>query len=308
MQYIYLIIGFVLLVKGADYFVEGSSNLAKILKISSAIIGLTVVAFGTSLPEASVSTVAALKGNSGIALGNVIGSNIFNLFMILGTCALFTKLVIDKNLLYRDFIFSLLLSILSLIFIYTNKVLSNIEGLTLLIIFFIYIAYTIKIAMKNRQNISETEDKKISLVLSIIYVIGGIISIIWGGKLVVSSASNIAIQFGLSDTLVGLTIVAIGTSLPELVTSFIATKKGENEIAIGNVIGSNIFNIGFILSSSSTIKAIQSATTSVYDLSFFILGCILFIIFVIFSGGIKRLHGFIYILLYTGYTIYIILR
>lgn len=305
MNYILLLVGFLLLVKGADFFVDGSASLAKILKVPSIIIGLTVVAFGTSLPESSVSLLAIINGSSGIATGNIVGSNIFNMFAIIGICSIFVSLDIDKNVLYKDFLYSIFLTILALIFAFSNYKISNFEGLILLFFFVLYLIYTIKSAKKNQKK--EEDYKEISIPLSLFYIIIGIVGIIFGGKFVVDSASKIASYFKISDTVIGLSVVAVGTSLPELVTSFIASKKNETDIAIGNVIGSNIFNIALILGSSASILEIKIDILSIYDFIFLIVGSVIFFI-LLKNGKTKRLHGFIFIIIYIIYNAYIILR
>lgn len=308
MQYILLIIGFILLIKGADFFVEGAASVAKILKIPSLIIGLTIVAFGTSMPEASVSIAAAINGNNGIAVGNVIGSNIFNLLVIVGICGMLNTLDVDKDILKRDYAYSLIVSVILGIMLFVGKDVSRIEGIILLLLFAFFIFYTIRGALINRTT-NEGEDYKIlSPLLSIIYIIGGIIAIIVGGNMVVKAAVAIASQFGLSDTLIGLTIVAVGTSLPELVTSLVATRKGENGIAIGNVVGSNIFNVIFILGMSASIRPINVDIFSVYDIIFLIFATLSVWWFAGNDGKIKRLEGSFMFVLYIAYTIYIILR
>lgn len=271
---IFLIIGFLLLVKGADYFVYGASSIAKKLRIPSFVIGLTIVAFGTSAPELAVSLSAALKGSNDIAIGNVVGSNIFNTLVVLGASAAITPIAVEKGIIKKDYplsIFvSILLGILSLdIFLFhaPAMTLGRIDGIILLAVFAFFMYTTLKDGFKHRSKSKETEgNQNISLWKSIFICIIGLAGIIIGGDLSVDGAKEIARAFGLSEALIGLTIVAFGTSLPELVTSIIAAKKGESDIAVGNVIGSNIFNILLILGLSATILPMSVSNTYLYDI------------------------------------------
>ena len=240
MEYLLLLIGFVLLIKGADFFVEGSSSLAKILKVPSVIIGLTIVAMGTSAPEASVSINAALSGSNDIAISNVVGSNIFNGLVVVGICAFIAGFSTNRDILKRDMPVNIIITAI-LCFMFIDGRLSRIEGIILLAGMAAYITCMIISALKNRE---EAEDCKIMpLPKSLLYIAGGLIAVIFGGNLVVDKACIIAANFGVSQNFIGLTIVAIGTSLPELVTSIVATRKGDSGLALGNAIGSNIFNI-----------------------------------------------------------------
>jgi cation:H+ antiporter len=320
LKYLLLVLGFVLLVKGADFFVEGSSSVAKILKIPSLIIGLTVVAFGTSMPEASVSVTAALAGKNELALSNVIGSNMFNLLVVVGASALIKPLVVQQSIVKKEFPFSILITALLLVFSVdswirgggSNEV-SQLDGIILLLFFILFLYSTVKSALASRQNAKiynndEEEIKVLSPVVSIIYIIGGIAAIIIGGNLVVDSATKIALAFHLSETLIGLTIVAIGTSLPELVTSVVAAFKGESDIALGNVVGSNIFNLALILGSSAAITPVAVSILSIYDLIFLIGISVLSYIFAVGGRKINRMEGLLMLFIYVGYTYYIIIR
>lgn len=320
LTYILLILGFACLVKGADFFVEGSSSVAKILKVPSLIIGLTVVAFGTSMPEASVSITAALSGQNDLAVSNVIGSNIFNLLVVVGVCAAIKPLAVQQSIVKKEFPFSILITALLLVFSLdsfirgggTNE-LSRLDGIILLIFFIIFLVSTIKTALAARKDIKlyndeEEEVKILSPIISVIFIIGGLAAIIIGGNLVVDSATQIATSFGLSQTLIGLTIVAIGTSLPELVTSVVAARKGESDIALGNVVGSNIFNILLVLGASSSILPVSVNVVSVYDIIILIIVSILAYLFAIGGKVVNRIEGIIMILIYCGFTYYIIVR
>ena len=314
---ILLIIGMILLIKGADWFVEGSSNVAKALKISPLIIGLTLVSIGTSLPELSVSINSAFQGKTDMSFGNVVGSNIFNVLVVIGFSALFTPILIKKNLWFDLFTCIFIYILIALFaFVITPDVFDLFEAIALSIIFVVYMVLIVLRAKKlksNEEENVENEKKPKKWYINALLIILGIAGIIGGGQLVVSSASKIAIDLGMSELLVALTIVAVGTSLPELVTSMVAAKKGENDIAIGNAIGSCIFNALMILGFSSVISAakenpIDQLLNSRVDV---IVMCIsvLLIIFMAFTiKKVNRVGGAIMILIYVAYLVYIILR
>lgn len=304
MMYIMLIVGFVLLIKGADYFVEASSSIAKALRVPSIIIGLTIVAFGTSAPELAVSVTAAIGGNNDIAVGNVIGSNLFNLLVVLGACGVILPM---KVKLRWDYIATLLVAGILYLLIAFDLELSRADGILLLILFVVFIGLTIRDALINR--IQSTEEfELLSAGRCILYIVGGLAAIVFGGDLVVDNASKIASSFGLSQNLIGLTIVALGTSLPELVTSVVASKKGENGLAIGNVIGSNLFNILMVLALSATISPITINPLSVQDTMILIVSTIVTLILCRRKNEISRMDGVVMLLIYTAYTAFIIFR
>lgn len=305
MTYVWLVLGFVLLIKGADFFVEGSAGIAKILKVPSVIIGLTIVAMGTSAPEASVSITAGLAGSNELALSNIIGSNIFNLLMVVGICAFVRSISGEKSIINRDLPFNLIISVLLLILLLDGKI-GRIDGAILLLVMVGYMVLLIKNAMKNREDGGNTH--KIPLWQCILYIIGGLAAVIFGGDLVVNSASEIAVSLGMSQNLVGLTIVAIGTSLPELVTSVIATGKGEHELALGNAVGSCVFNILFILGMSSVLSPIGVNSENLIDISILIFVSLFFVIMCKKKENLRRLDGAVCILMYVVYTAYIIFR
>ncbi len=308
-----LVVGMALLIKGADFFVDGASSIAKTLKIPSLIIGLTLVSIGTSLPEASVSITSALEGLNDMSVGNVVGSNIFNTLLILGVSALFIPLVIDKNMKRFDIpIMVCIYGILILFsFVITPYVLNLLEGIILLILFVGYLFFlVIRTKKQNKiETIPEEENKKKKPIwLSIIFVVVGVAGIIFGGNLVVNNASKIALILGMSETLVGLTIVSVGTSLPELVTSIVAAVRKENDIAIGNVVGSNIFNIVFILGMASTITPLAINPVSIFDMIVMGATGIITLIIVLSSKKIYKWQGALMTLAYVGYLTYIIIR
>ena len=322
MDYILLIIGFVLLIKGADFFVDGSSSVAKILKVPTIIIGLTVVAFGTSMPELSVSVTAALRGSNDLAVSNVLGSNIFNLLVVLGCCALVKPVAAKWSLLKKEFPFSILITVILLLvdsdfsimkILDGNQgfVLGRWAGLLFLILFVLYIYATVKSALRSRaeaKDMEEEEYKTMSPLKSGVYILIGLIGIVWGGNLVVDSASNIALTFGWSQTFIGLTIVALGTSLPELVTSVVAARKGENDLAVGNVVGSNIFNILLILGVSSFITPITLDVTAVYDTIILIIASIVVYVSAISKREIQRKEGILFLVCYFAFFLYVFMR
>lgn len=309
--YVLLIVGFVLLIKGADFFVDGASSVAGILKIPSVVIGLTIVSIGTSCPEAAVSITSGLSGNADISLGNVIGSNMFNLLMVIGVCALFKAVPTPKEMLRRDMWWNIAVTLVLLVFIFNfgsgkNGYITRIEGILLLLGIIAYIVFVVRSALKNRV---EGDDVKILPIwLSIIYIVGGVAAIIFGGDMVVDNASKIAVRLGMSKTLVGLTIVAIGTSLPELVTSVVAAKKGNSGIAMGNAIGSCIFNILFILGIASSLSPIKVDPDLVIDTILLVGVTVITLIFAKTKKSVNRAEGAVMVLCYCAYTAYIIYR
>ncbi len=312
LQLIILLVGFVMLIKGADFFVDGSSSIARLLRIPGVIVGLTIVAMGTSFPELSVSISAAMQGSNEIAISNVIGSNIFNLLVVTGSCALISYVPVKTVLLKRDLPFSILASVLLFIFIMiggSGHQIVRYEGLILLGLFIFFIVMQVVDALKSRQETEEDPlENFISPGRSILLIVIGCIMVIYGGNFVVDSASAIAAAFGLSETLIGLTVVAIGTSLPELVTSIVASKKDQNDLAIGNVVGSNIFNILMILGISTSIRPVPLEPTAVVDSLVLIIFSVIMYIFCLSSKKLERKEGAVLLILYIIYDIYIILR
>lgn len=305
MMYLLLIVGFVLLVKGADFFVSGASSVAKALKVPSVIIGLTIVAMGTSAPETAVSITASLGGNNGISLGNIIGSNIFNLLMVIGISAVIIPFNSDKEILKRDMLWNIAITVLLLVLIFDGS-LSRLDGVILLAGIAAYLTVVVRSALKNR--VEDNSDEKVSVPKAVVFILGGLAAIVFGGDLVVDNASLIAKSLGMSDTLVGLTIVAIGTSLPELVTSIVAAKKGDSGLALGNAVGSCIFNILFILGIASTIAPMTADYEIIADVCILIFVSIVTYIFARSKERVSRLEGLFCVLIYGTYSAYIILR
>ena len=315
---VFLIIGFVLLIKGADFFVEGSSSVAKRLHVPSIIIGLTIVAMGTSLPETAVSVSASITGNNELA----VGSNIFNLMVVIGVCAMIATVNVAKETIKRDIPFSLicagLLLILGILGVgdKSGMMLGHFDGVIFIGAFAGYIFYMIKIALKASkegkkveiEGGSDEDIKLISVPLSILFIVGGAAAIAVGGDITVDAASRIASDLGMSQTLIGLTIVSIGTSLPELVTSIVAARKNEVDMALGNAIGSNVFNILMVLGIASAISPISIITENIIDLCVLIVFTICVWIFAGTRKKIGRIEGFSMVVLYLIYAVYIIIR
>ena len=309
LMYVWLLVGFVLLIKGADFFVDGSSSIARLLKVPSIVVGLTIVAMGTSAPELAVSVSAALKGSNDIVISNVLGSNMFNLLVVAGGCAVIKNLPVSKDLKKRDFPFSILVAVLLLVFCASGFRIGRAEGGIMFALLIAYLIYLVFAAMKNRTGDVEGEEIKVmSPLMSIIFTIVGAAAIVLGGDLVVDSAEAIAHQWGLSDVIIGLTILAVGTSLPELVTSLVATRKGENDLAMGNVIGSNIFNILGVAGLSGAISPYAVSGLSVIDLCLFIGFSVMVYLVVALRNKIERAPGIVRVLMYAAYMVYAVLR
>lgn len=316
MMYILLVIGFVLLIKGADFFVEGSSAVAKKLNVPSLIIGLTIVAMGTSLPECAVSVAASVTGNNALAVSNVVGSNIFNLMVVCGFCAVLTPLQVQLSTLKQEFPFSVLVGVLLLVLGSLGMEVGHLDGVIMLVIFAGFLYWMVRSALKARakgEPVDECEEdverlKNLPVWKCLLFIVGGMAAIVVGGDVVVDSASAIAENFGLSQNLIGLTIVAMGTSLPELVTSFVAAKKNEVDMALGNVIGSNIFNVLFVLGVSSALSPITFIMENIIDLVILTVMSIVVWCFAWSKKKIGRFEGAVMLLAYAGYMVYICMR
>lgn len=311
LELILLTIGFLVLVKGADYFVEGAKNVAINFHVPKILIGLTVVAFGTSAPELAVSIKSILSNNYDIVLGNVIGSNIMNILLILGVSSLFHPLLVKKGSLRREYPITLFLTFLFAILmnesLFTTEIVNNfsrIDGIVLLIFFFIFLYILIT---KTDSLDEKKENNSLSLFKSLIFTIGGILMIIIGSNMVVKAACEIAEFNGISKKLISLTIVAFGTSLPELVTSVIATIKGEYDIAIGNIVGSNMFNIGIVIGLPVTIfGGINKINFDNIDVFVMLLSIILLFIFSKNDHKISRIEGIIFLIIFVVYYYFVI--
>ena len=312
---ILLVVGFVFLIKGADFFVEGASAMAKKLHVPALVIGMTIVAMGTSLPELSVSVTASLAGSNQLAIGNVVGSNIFNLMVVLGSCALFSALEVSDDTIKKDLPFSIICTVALMVMGLIGNSVGHVDGAILLVLFIIFLASMLRAAKKSRTTaaaIAEEEAQNeivdIPTWLCIIYIIGGAVAIKYGGDWVVDSCTTLALKFGMSETLVGLTIVALGTSLPELVTSIVAAKKNELDMAIGNVVGSNIFNILLILGVAGAISPMTFLTVNAIDTLILVVFSVIVGLMCLKKKNLNKANGIVMLLLYAVYLGYIILR
>uniref|UniRef100_A0A7C4VTQ2 Calcium/sodium antiporter n=1 Tax=Fervidobacterium thailandense TaxID=1008305 RepID=A0A7C4VTQ2_9BACT len=306
-----LILGFVLVSYGADKLVEGASSLAKRLRVSDLLIGLTIVSFGTSAPELSVNIVSSIKGSSEISLGNVVGSNIFNLLCVVGVSALLKPVTVRHSTLHKEIPLSLIAA-LSLIALGSKSIgtITRGDGVVLLLFFVIFLSYVLEMAKKDREMFDElavTKESNIPIWLSLIYIVGGLLGLSLGGRWIVNGAVEIARAFKVSEKFIGLTIVAVGTSIPELATSLVASIKGNDEIALGNAVGSNIFNIFFILGVSALIRPIEYHSALNVDLWFLVA---VTSIILVFSKDLKiqRLEGLAMMIGYVGYTLFLFIR
>jgi K+-dependent Na+/Ca+ exchanger related-protein len=311
---LFLIIGLILLVKGADYFVEGSSSIAKRFNIPSMVIGLTLVAFGTSSPELAVSVSGSLNQTNGIVFGNVVGSNIVNILFILGISAFINPISIKSKTIFKEMPFAILTTIALMLMVMDGlingapiSVISHSEGWILLLFFAIYLYSMVEISVLGKEE-SEEEIIVLPVPKSVIFTIGGLVAIVFGAELVVRAASEIAAILGLSETLIGLTVVAIGTSLPELITSVVAAKKGENDIAVGNIVGSGIFNVLFVMGISGVIYPIDIDVAYYTDLWILLAAMLIVVPMMYTSKKISRFEGVVMMLGYVGYTAFIIMR
>lgn len=307
-----LLLGFVLLIKGADFFVDGASAVAKSLRVPSIIIGLTIVAMGTSLPELAVSVTASIAGNNALSVSNVVGSNLFNLMVVLGASAVMNPIVVAKETMKKDYPFSVACAAGLLILGAIGMELGRIDGLVLLIVFIIFIVSQVRTALASRKGANTSGDeeggKDISLPLAVVYILGGVVAIKFGGDFVVNSAVEIATAFGLSQTLIGLTIVALGTSLPELVTSVVAARKKELDMAVGNVVGSNIFNILMILGVAAAISPITFVMENIIDIIILLIFSVITYFLCRSRNELDKKEGLLMIAMYAAYMVYICIR
>ena len=313
---LFLAIGFVLLIKGADYFVDGAAAAAKLMKVSTLVIGLTVVAFGTSAPELAVSLSAAIKGSNSIALGNVIGSNMLNFFLILGISAIITPLAAKKIVLARDYTISLIAAALVLILGFIGQRIGRIDGIILTACIVAYVVFLIISSKKSGDDSDGEEFKALSPLKCVLFILLGLAAVVLGGQLVVTGAQTIAAWLGMSEALIALTVVALGTSLPELVTSVMAAKKGETDLALGNVLGSNIFNLLMILGISSAVHPMVPDTASevlgyketLLDLGIFIAASVIFFFPIWKKKQFTRPIGVALVIFYAAYFAFIMMR
>lgn len=308
-----LLLGFFLLIKGADFLVDGCVSVAKMLRVPSLIIGLTIVAFGTSCPELSVSVTASMSNQNAMAYANVVGSNIFNLLVVVGVSAIVAPFAVKPSMVKIEMPISLALAVLLVLFTAgvfrgASAAVGQAEGVILIILFIIFVIYMVISALRNRTEAEEEEAKKRPWWMALAFIAGGLAAIVWGGNLVVKSASTIAAAFGMSENLIGLTIVALGTSLPELVTSVVAAKKGESDLALGNAVGSNIFNILMVLGVAAAISPVAVELEAVIDTIFLIAATAAVLVMACQKKHISRTEGLVMVLMYAAYMIYACVR
>lgn len=300
-----LIVGFVMLVKGADWFVEGVAGIAEKFGIPQLVIGLTIVAMGTSAPEAAVSITSAIKGNAGITIGNIVGSNILNILIILGLTAVITNVAVQKSTIRYEIPFMLIITLVLLVQGMTGNEISLVEGIILWVLFLVYMVYLFRMAKNQKEDVSNEKSQPVWKLL-LMGIVGAVL-VVWGADVTVNAASAIARMFGMSDRLIGLTIVALGTSLPELVTSVTAARKGKADIAIGNIVGSNIFNILFVVGTTAIVTPVIFEANFVIDtLVAFAAGVILWL-GVFKNKELRRPAGIVMLLAYAGYFVYLII-
>lgn len=304
LQFLFLILGFVMLVKGADWFVDGAAGIADKFGIPQLVIGLTIVAMGTSAPEAAVSITAALKGNAGITIGNVVGSNILNILIILGVTSVIVTVAVARSTVRYEIPYMLFITILLIVFGYTEGSISFVEGILLWAAFIVYLVYLFFMAKKNKEE-TEEDNRKKPVWLLIILAIVGLVLIVWGSDVTVDAATAIAKAAGLSERFIGLTIVALGTSLPELFTSVSAAIKGKADIAIGNIVGSNIFNILFVVGTTALITPVVFETGFLVDSVISVAAGVLLWLCVLKNQKLKRSGGAIMLAGYVAYFAYL---
>ena len=310
-----ILIGFVLLIKGADFLVEGATSIARRFQVSDLVIGLTVVAFGTSSPELFVNIIASIKGTSGLAIGNILGSTSANIFLVLGSAAVIFPLQVTKGTAWKEIPFSLfagvLLSLLATNFFFIfsqDPYLSRLDALVFIIFFIAFMLYSFSIAKKTGDNPEPVSDRVYSLSIAGLFVLTGLVGLFFGGEMIVNNSMFLAEKFGISDTVIGLTIVAVGTCLPELATSIVAALRKRADIAVGNIVGSNIFNIFFVLGVTALIRPLPFGREYLRDL-IVMLAANLFLFFAMFTGQknkIDRWEGIVFVVLYFFYIFYLV--
>lgn len=304
LQFVLLAVGFLMLVKGADVFVDGAAGIADKFGIPQLVIGLTIVAMGTSAPEAAVSITAALKENADITIGNIVGSNILNILIILGVTSVIVAVSVQKSTVRYEIPFMLVITVMLAIFGYTSGHITFWEGIIFWIAFTIYLAYLFVMAMKNKEEVEETKKRPVWMLL--LFVVIGIVLVVWGSDVTVDAATMIARAAGLSQRFIGLTIVALGTSLPELVTSVSAARKGKADIAIGNIVGSNIFNILFVVGTTALITPVVFKPEFMIDTMISLAAGILLWLCVFRDRKLGRAGGIIMLLGYVAYFVYLV--
>lgn len=308
-QTIFLVVGFFMLIKGADWFVEGASKIADHFRIPQLVIGLTIVAFGTSAPEAAISIAAALKGTADITIGNVVGSNILNILLILGITSIIIPLAVQKSTKRVEIPFMIIISVLLLFLGGIDGTLSILDGIVLWIFFLIFLGYLLYMAKRGQDVVGEVpkDDKNTNMLFLVIMTILGLGLIVIGSDITVDSATVLAQYFGISERLIGLTVVAFGTSLPELITSVTAAQKGKNDIAIGNIVGSNIFNILFVIGTTAFITDVPFADKFLIDGVICIFSSVLLFLLILKENKLKKWGGIGMLAAYSAYFVYLVL-
>ncbi len=307
LQVVLMVVGFVMLVKGADWFVDGASGIAAKFGIPQLVIGLTIVAMGTSAPEAAVSITAALKGNAGITIGNIVGSNILNILVILGLSSVIVAIAVAKSTIRYEIPYMLVITVLLWVLGMTGGEITFVEGIILWVAF---IAYLVYLFMMAKNNIEETEDemKEKPVWLLLIAAVGGLVLVVWGSDVTVDAATAIAKVIGMSDRFIGLTIVALGTSLPELFTSVSAARKGKADIAIGNIVGSNIFNILFVVGTAALITPVVFEAKFAIDIWIAVAAGVMLLLCVLKNKKLTRTHGILMLVAYAAYFVYLLIN
>ena len=306
LQILLLVVGFAMLVKGADWFVEGTAGIASKFGIPQLVVGLTIVAMGTSAPEAAVSITAALKGTADIAIGNVVGSNILNILIILGLTGLITNVAVQKSTLVAEIPFMLLVTVVLIVMGMFGNSVGLVEAIILWLLFIVYLGYLFVLAKKGAQNEEDKKEERSTWKLLLFAIVGGVI-VVWGSDITVDAATNIAKTVGLSERFIGLTIVALGTSLPELVTSVTAARKGNADIAIGNIVGSNIFNILFVIGTSALIIPVTYAPSFLIDGIIAVVAGIILWVATFRKKELTRPWGIFMLICYAAYFVYLLL-
>lgn len=308
LQFLLLAVGFIMLIKGADWFVDGASKIADRFGIPQLVIGLTIVAMGTSAPEAAVSITSALKGSAGITIGNVVGSNIMNVLVILGLTAVIRAIAVKKSTIRYEIPFTIGITVVLAVLGLTDNTVSRLDGMILWVLMIVYLLYLLRMAKKGQDVLEDVPEltKKDTLPRMILSILIGGALIVWGADVTVDAATELALIFGMSDRLIGLTIVAFGTSLPELVTSVTAAVKGKADIAVGNIVGSNIFNILFVVGTTALITPVVYSANFLVDSIVAVATMVLLLICVLPKKKLGRLGGVVMLAGYAAYFIYLI--
>ena len=309
LEIILIIAGIALVLMGANWFTDGASGLARRLKVSELVIGLTVVAFGTSLPEFMVSFLSVLQGSSDMSVGNIIGSNVFNILVIIGGSALMKPLVVERSMLVRDFPICAAASALLCGFAFTNGLIARWEGLLLVVFFSVYLYMAYRIAMKDRKEAQDVVlEEKTPMLKLLLLIVLGMAALVIGGRVLVNNAAAVAREWGVAESVIGMTILAAGTSLPEFATSVVAAHKGSLGLAFGNVIGSNVFNIAFVIGCCSSIVPMKVTEIVPFDWIMFVGSCLLVWLVCWTSRKLSRWEGALLVLCYLSYLIWLIIK